>query len=396
LASAVVLAWGASSAGAADWELSPKFELGYLYDSNYRLTPPGTENEVSGGVLDAEFALTSTNPLTQFSFIPRVRSSYFPDDPNEESTDYFATLDWDHHTERLRTGVRADYSQQSVASSEQPTADIDSDLGETGGADAGVVFIRNTRELARLRPTLSYEFTPRRRLELGADVVDVGFDREVPGAQTGYTDVNVNAGFAFVTSPRTAVTVRALGSSYDVDTEGNSADAYGLEFEWSMSTSETMRAFVRGGAQRTIFEDDPLTGVAGEEATTWLAGAGVSRSVRLTELFLDGTHSVGPTASGLVMQRDQVRFRLKHLFSPRLSLFTGLRATRDDAIESASLFRTRNYATTDLGFEWRMWQQLSMTLAVDYTWQEFDGDGLSGSTSGGGRLSFLYEPRRRD
>lgn len=395
-AAAAALAFSAAPVGAADWEMNPTLELGYLYDTNYRLTPPEFEDEVNGGVLDAELELRASSPLTQFTLVPRIRSSYFPDDREDDSEDYFARMDWEHRTELMRAVVRADYSQESVASSEQPSADIDSGLGETGGPDGGILFIQNRRDLAHLQPSLSYELSERHRLEVGADALDVTFDEEIPGAQTDYRNYELNAGWAFTYSPRSAVTVRALAARYDIEIEGNSADAYGLEVEWSTSATETIRAFVRGGAQQTNFEDNQLTGTPGEEVTTWLAGAGMQRSVRLTELFLDATHSVGPNSSGLVMQRDQLRFRLTHLFTPRFSIFTGVRGIRDDAVASSSTRPTRNYATGDLGLEWRVLQQLSVVTSINYTWQEFDAEGLPASESGGAMVSFVYEPRRRD
>lgn len=397
LTSALALAWGAASAQAGDWEMNPKLELGYLYDSNYRLTPPDTETEVSGGVLDAQVDLRMTNPLTQFSLVPRIRSTYFPDDPEEESDDYFANLDWQHRTELLRAGVRAEYSEETIQSSEQPTADIDSGLGETGGADAGIIAgIRNRRDLVRLRPSMTYELSQRGQLALSAHALDVDFERIVPGAQTPYRQLDLYAGYGFKSSPRSVVTVSALASRYDLEIEANSADAYGLQVDWTTSATETMRTFLRAGAQLTTFKDNPVTGAAGEEITTWLAGAGLTRTVRLTELFLDATHSVGPNSSGFVIQRDQLRFRTTHLFTPRFSLFGGVRGTRDDSLGNETRFRTRIYATADVGVEWRVWQQLSLVLSVDYTWQDFEDDPLSASTSGGGTLRFVYEPRRRD
>ena len=38
---------------AADWELNPTIEAGYLFDDNYRLTSPGTEIEVQGPLLSS-------------------------------------------------------------------------------------------------------------------------------------------------------------------------------------------------------------------------------------------------------------------------------------------------------------------------------------------------------
>jgi hypothetical protein len=296
----------------------------------------------------------------------------------------------------MRARVRADYSEETVATSEQPSTDIDSGLGETGGGDAGIAAIRNRRELARLRPSFSYDFSPRHRLDLAADAADVSFDEKIPGAQTDYRDYGIDVGFAFITSPRSSVTVNALAARYDVEIEGNSADAYGLEVQWSTSATETMEAFLRAGAQHTIFEDNDLTAEPGEEVTNWLAGAGIRRAAKLSELFLDATHSIGPTASGFVVQRDQVRFRWTHLFTPRLSMFMGVRGTRDEAVASETTFRDRQYATTDVGMEWRILQQLSLVATIDYTWQEFDVDELRDSESGGGRITFVYEPRRRD
>ncbi len=160
VAAAVALAVGAAPVGAADWEMNPTLELGYLYDNNYRLTPPDLEDEVQGGVLDAQIEFRASGPLTQFSLVPRIRASYFPDDREDDSDDYFARMNWEHRTQVMRALVRADYSQESVISSEQPYSDIDSGLGETDGADAGIVVIQNRRDLARLQPSLSYDFSP--------------------------------------------------------------------------------------------------------------------------------------------------------------------------------------------------------------------------------------------
>lgn len=392
---APALAVGAPPALAQDWQFNPKVELGYLYDDNYRLNLPEGANEVSGGKLDAQAEMRAEGQLTTFSFVPRVHSTYFPDDPDEDSNDYFGRIDLERRGQRLELGIRADYSQETVASSEQPTSDLDSGLGEAGGADAGIVTVRNRRDLARLRPTLEYEFTPRHRLEVDADLLDVAFDQQLPGAQVDYRNFGGSIGYAFAFSQRSTLTVRGLASRYDVDIEANSADAFGLEAEWSTSSSEVMQAFVRAGAQQTRFDADPLTGAAGEDDTSYLAGGGVRWSVKLTEVFFDATHSVGPTGSGFVVERDQLRLRLTHLFSPRFSMFTGVRGIQDQAVESGALYRTRQYATGDLGFEWRVLQQLSVVAAVDYTWQEFEGD-TKDATSSGAALSFIYEPRRRE
>src|ERR1700752_2524012 len=133
----LALAASASPAVAADWQFNPKVELGYLYDDNYRLNLPENANEVSGGPADAQAEIRAEGQLTTFSFIPRVHATYFPDDPDEESNDYFGLVDLQHRGERFEFGVRGDYAQETVASSVQPTSDIASGLGESGVADSG-------------------------------------------------------------------------------------------------------------------------------------------------------------------------------------------------------------------------------------------------------------------
>lgn len=392
-APALALLAGTAPATAAEWQLNPKIELGYLYDDNYRLNLPENANEVSGGVLDAQLEFRNEGQLTTFSFVPRVHSTYFPDDSDEDSNDYFGRLDLQRQGERFELGVRADYSQQTIASSEQPDSNIDSGLGETGGADAGIAVVNNRRDLARLRPTYEYELATRHRLEVNADLLDVGYDEQIPGAQVDYQNLGGSLGYAFELSPRSTLTVRGLASRYDVELEANSADAYGLEAEWSTRSERLTQGYLRAGVQQTQFEADPLTGADGETDTGYLAGAGLRWNFQLTELFVDGTHSVGPTGSGFVVERDQLRLRMTRLFSPRFSMFTGVRGTQDRAVKSDALYPTRQYASGDLGLEWRVMQQLAIVAAVDYTWQQFEGI-TEDATSSGATLSFIYEPRR--
>src|SRR3954464_13448507 len=91
------------AAGAADWELNPTVEAGYLFDDNYRLTQPGTEIEVQGPLVDAALEMRARNPAGEFSFTPRVRATYFPDEQDLDTVDYFANLDWQHRGQRLNS-----------------------------------------------------------------------------------------------------------------------------------------------------------------------------------------------------------------------------------------------------------------------------------------------------
>ncbi len=93
------------AASAADWELNPRLEAGYLFDDNYRLTQPGTEIDVQGPLVDAALEMRARSPNGEFAFTPRVRGTYFPDEKELDTIDYFATLDWQHRGQRVNTAA---------------------------------------------------------------------------------------------------------------------------------------------------------------------------------------------------------------------------------------------------------------------------------------------------
>jgi TonB dependent receptor len=377
------------AAGAADWELNPKVEAGYLFDDNYRLAPPGAEIEVQGPLADAELEMRARTLSGEFSFTPRVRATYFPDEQDLDTVDYFGTLDWLHNGQRLKTRVRGDFSHQDVVNSEQPDAEVpgDADLGEADMGDAGLALVKNRRMRASLRPTFEYELSARRGLEFGANFADVSFDNEIPGAQVDYRNADITAGLVTRFTPITSFTTRLRGAHYDIDTLGDS-NSYGVELEWDTRTAAEKRTFLRVGAQNVEL-------VTGGSEVAWLAGAGVSMPLGRNQLFADLSRSVGPSSAGIIVARDQVRLRWTYDMTPRLSLLAGVRGTHDDDVDQDSEFRPRSYATGDVGLQWRLQEVFSLRVAYDYTWQEFDDALTDAAKSSGATLSFLYQPVQR-
>lgn len=375
---------------AADWELNPAIEAGYLYDDNYRLTPPGTEVEVQGPLLDAQLEMRARNPSGEFSFTPRVRATYFPDQRELDATDYFGDLYWLHRGQRLETEIRAEGSQQDVVNSEQPDAEVpgDANLGEADLGDSGRVLIDNRRTRVALRPDFSYELSQRRSLEFGANVADVSYEEVIPGAQVDYRYGDISAGLVTHLTPTSSLTARLRGAQYEIDLQGDST-SFGAELQWDTRSAADTRTFLRGGAQRVDFED-------GGSATAWLAGGGVSLVRGRNQLFADVVRSVGPSSAGIVIARDQLRFRWTRDLTPRLSFLVGVRGTHDEDVNSdQAVFRPRSYATGDIGLRWRWLEEFSLRIAADYTWQEFEDALTEDASSSGAVISILYEPLQR-
>lgn len=389
LSAAIAAVVAAGPAGAADWEINPSVEAGYLLDDNYRLTSPGTEIEVQGPMVDAQLEFRARNPAGEFSFTPRVRATYFSQEPELDSVDYFGEVYWLNQGQRLETEIIGEFAHQDVVNSEQPDAEVPggSDLGETDFGDSGRVLVSNRRTRASVRPTLNYELSPRRGLEFTANVTDVSFDEEIPGAQVDYQNADLTAGLVMRPSETTSFTTRVRGAHYDIETQGDST-SYGLELQWNKRTARELRTFLRAGAQQVEFAD-------GETATAWLAGAGVSLPVGRNQLFADLSRGVGPSAAGIIITRDQLRLRWTRDLTPRLAFLLGVRGTHDEDISELTTYRPRTYATGDIGLEWRWQEEFSLRLAYDYTWQEFDDALTEDATSSGALVSILYQPLQR-
>lgn len=381
VASAVSLA-----ASGADWQLNPSVEAGYLYDDNYRLSAPGAEIDVQGALLDAQLEFLNLAPAGEFSFTPRVRATYFPDQQDVDTVDYFGTLNWEHRGQRVTSGVRADFAQQDVVNSEQPDAEVDSGLGDPVLGDSGRVLVRNRRTRASVAPSLEFDLSARRALQFQANYSDISFDREIEGAQVGYNSADLTAGLVSRLTEYSSLTSRLRGARYDIDTQGVT-NSYGAELQWDTRNAAETRKFLRLGAQNVELID-------GGNETAWLAGAGVSFILGRNELFADLARSVGPSAAGVVVARDQLRLRWTRAMTPRLSVLAGLRGTHDDDVNRDSNFESRSYATGDVGLQWRWQEEFSLRVAYDYTWQEFDNANFD-ATSNGATISFLYQPLQR-
>ena len=385
---AVALALGAGSIARADavWEFTPKVEAGYLYDDNYRLTQPGTEVQVNGPLVDAAFEMSTLTQTGQFTFTPRVRATYFANQQDLDSVDYFGTMDWQRNGQRFDTRVRADFAEQDIINSEQPNADVDSGLGEPVFGDAGRVIVKNRRTRYAVQPQVSWELTQRNRFEIAASYADVSFDRAISQAQVGFDTTELTAGVRTRINERTTLATRLRGGYYDIEFR-DVTKAYGLEMQWDTRTIKDTTRFFRLGAQNVELAN-------GGSNIAWLAGAGVSLILGRNELFTDVSRSVGPSSAGVVVARDQLRLRLVRAMTPRLNLLMGLRGTHDDDVDDTSNFTPRSYATADLGVEWRVKEEWSIRLAGDYTWQKYQND-TDPADSTGAMASVIYQPLSR-
>lgn len=372
-------------AQAANWELAPRVQGGLMYSDNYRLDLPGGELDVSGPEVDALVTLRTVDPRTRFELTPRIRANYFPDESDEDSTDYSLRASLDDETQRRRTGISASVSREDVVRSELPDAEVDTGLGDPDALDSGRTVTHNRRNLVRVLPYFSYDLSQRYRLDLDARYVDADFDENSVGGQQDFSDLGASAALAFRLAPRSTLLLRALVSRYETSLV---TDAYGVAGEWSTRYSETSHMYLRLGLQETSPE-------RGASDTDFIAGLGGSWSSQRNRLFLDLTRSIGPVSAGTVVERHQLRVQITRDVTPRVAMVLGARAFRDEAIDAASTYPTREYAVGEAGFEWRMQRAWALTGTYSYRWQE-NADEPTSASANSFLLGVVYEPKRSD
>lgn len=392
IAAAVSLGCGAGGAGAADWSFDPRITLNAETDDNNRLTSvPGQEIEVAGAEVDAQFTLQAETPRSTFRLVPRIRGTFYPDDGDEETDNQFLRAAYEYRGERSELIFDADYSRRETLGRYLPDIIDDNDnLGEPGeGEDLGNSPALNRQERFAVTPGVSFELTERTTLELGVGYLDVTFDEQVADDREDYNNMSADAGLRFDLSPTKSLTVRARAAQYEPD-DDVSTDSQALELEWSNRVSETSRVFVRGGSNR-VEEIDAL-GNSGWN-TGFSGGAGVQWSFEVTQVFFDVDRDLDPNASGRLVERDQLRFRLSRRLSPVTTLRLVARGVRDGKTNNLDVFQEREYVAASVGFEWRMTRQFALGGGYEYVWRQIE-DQPDDAVSNRLFLGITWEPHR--
>jgi hypothetical protein len=395
LAGAAALVCAATSASAAnEWVFNPRVEVGAVYDDNYRLTDqPGQEIQVTGAALDAELAMRSESQRSLLELTPRVHSTFFPSASSEEATDGFLNARAERRTQRVVSRFDAQYANESVVSSELLAADFPAvGLGQIVSGDTGRVSVRNRRRLIVASPSLAYDWTERRHVNANLQYVDASYQAKL-FEQIGYKDYAASAGIGWDVSQRHRFTLQAVGDRFSPGDGSEDTNTEGLQAEWRTATSAVTSYYFRAGARHSQRNGTATT--AKVSSTSFNGGLGVAWQLQTTQLVIDALRDTVPSGAGIIVNRDELRFRLTRTFQPRFSGFLAVRGIRTTELanDSITAVRNRKYATGSTGFEWRANRQFSIAGVYEYQWQEFQGE-PNDARSNGVNLSVVYEPRR--
>jgi hypothetical protein len=417
IASALVVA---GRARADNWEFDPRIEVGGMYNDNYRLAESGTPKIPAYGALaDVAVGFTMIDPVSELDIVPRIHSSFFPDDHEDQSTDGFLNIGGEYRTQRTTFGGTASYSNQTVISSELLPADFPGiGLGQVVGDTTGRVSIHNRRELVQLAPKMTFDFTPRYHLVATALYEQASFSNNLGGlsvltpaeqaeyVQVGFKDFYGSAGLQYDLTQRQDIIVKVTGSEFmpdGVTNLGSGADAgqikssstdtenYGLEGQWDVKPTDTIQGYVRLGVNE-VHADTAVDGVI--QKTLLVGGAGVVFTYQLAQYTVDALRALSPSSAGAVIQQDEFRFRILRAIRPRL--YTVLAARYVDvrgASQSILGVQGSDYAAASAALQYQITPNYRLSTEYDYTWQKFQGEPYAASN--GISISVIWQPQSR-
>jgi len=395
---AAALAYAASAApvhAATSWTYDPRIEVGGTYDDNYLLgEAPADQIAVAGPFVNAAVDLHGATPRNDFVLTPQVHATLFPGHSDEQSTDGYLNAIDTYNTLRTRSVIRGAYANQTIAAADfLPASFPGVELGQPVISGSGIVVKLERQQSFHFDPATSIRFSDRGHLDLSADYYKAWFSQSLVG-QVGFQSAAGTVGVGYEASQRSDVSLR--GSFTDFLPQGDVPGARhaGLDGEWDYRESSIMHLYMRAGVGATrgtnVVTNTQVT------LTDFEGGIGAQWTYQVTDIVVDLLRTAVPSSFGVLVNQDELRFRVTRRFSPMLAGFFALRGLRTAQAEhGATNVPDRNYATGSAGLEWRLTRNYSLEASYTYAWQKYQNDPLHASANTIG-VSIVYEPHRFD
>jgi hypothetical protein len=387
-------------ASAQQWLVTPEIEVAAQYLDNPRLRedgeepPAGAEDQdsITGGLVDAALAFRRNAPTSSFLLRPAVAVYRYADDSDEDSEAYFLDLDANGEGRRSAWRLRGNYRQEQVYRSETTPAEFDDLLPDDVQTGTGRTLARRQRDLWRIQPGFTMNFTEVTSLDLDLTYHDVTYDLEEQGEAVDYNNTRLDAALRRALSPYNSVELGVFASRYEPSTSSRETDSAGALVAYRHSTSEISTFFVEVGAQesRTDSLSDPDVELS---ETSFLWNIGYQRQLEVTHWRFDLGQEVTPSGSGNLVERDLYRAAVTRQLKPRWLLelsavFLNADAVADQGVVSSS---DRDYLQARASLGYQLTRSLTVRGLYAFTHQDF-ADIAGDAQEHEFRLSFIYRP----
>jgi hypothetical protein len=405
---------------ADNWDFEPRIELGGEYNDNYRLAESGTPKIPAYGALaDVAMGFVLIDPRSELDIVPRVHSSFFPDDHEDQSTDGYLNIGGNYHFLRGILSGTASYANETVISSELLPADFPGvGLGQVIGEGTGRISIHNRRQLEQVAPKFTFDFTPRYHLVADANIEAASYTNNLSASsgltaaqqaqyvQVGFKNFYGSAGVQYDITQRQDIIWRLLGSEFmpdhatvlgtgptatPINSDSTNTERYGGEAQWDTKPNDVMQTYVRLGVNE-VHADTAVDGVINK--TLLVGGAGVVWTYQLSQYIVDAVRDLSPSAAGAVIQQDEFRGRMLKAIQPRLYAVLAARYVRVRGASQTILgVQGSDYAAASAGLQFQITPNYRLATEYDYTWQKFQGEPYAASN--GISVSIIWQPQSR-
>ncbi len=376
---AFCVAGGVIDARAAEWFVSGEVRQDVEYDDNIGLDI--TSDEVvsdvgftSSIVANAGASTPNLNIRldTQFDF------TVFPNEDQLNSNDQYVVVGSDYQYGRSLWGVEGQFVRDTSRTS---------DVNGTGE----FLLDNKRREVFRLGPSWSYQLSPRNSLDTSATYTNVNYPNGTSEAGDGaglrdYEEYSGNVGFTHVWSPRTQL-LASLGGSYYNSNKFGSLDnqVVGLAVGASHALTERIRVTATAGPY-LAHQDSRDADQSSSQSTTnvgYSADASIGyQAGERTFLEAQFTRSAEPnTSTGDLQDRNEIRLFGEHKILEKVAINLTSRYFVQDQISSDDSNATRQYASVQPGFSWRLIEDLSLNCYYRFRWQYLDDVDKSGDSN---------------
>ena len=300
---------------AADNYVDPSVGIGFEYDDNKTLVSEDPTNVFGPHLLaKALFGTRTERSLVELEAL--VDTSYYPDEQDLDSTNFFLDLKSYYRTQSSEIGLNGRAIRDTTLRSELE--------------DTGRVQTNTRRDLIEFVPYFQYALSELSTLKLEYSYLDVAYEEnELSGAQD-YTYQIVDAEYEHNLSEKNLLIAEIGYSDYDSPEAASKADYYftrvGVKHDFSARMNGTFLAGYysaqsdfTGGTLESVDSDGPL----------FLAR--LEYDFELAEFDIELKRHLRPSSSGQLLDQDRPRNQLATEYDGKDGLLTGSHRTAERA-----------------------------------------------------------------
>jgi hypothetical protein len=369
----------APSCFAAQKYFIPELGLSADYHSNRDLAtgPSATDQSVAGYTADlaATMGLRTQRGLTEIR--PNIQFQQYPERDDLETVNGYFDLKSEYSWLRANFNAIAHYSREDEYKSQLPEAGFnnfdpnDQNVGGTGR----IVSVSETVDRIYVRPSWSYQFTPRLAAGFSGNYEAVNYSLDLASDRVDYDSRSLQAFVNWDIGQRSHMQTGVYASTYEARDDLNTTDSLGVALELQHDWTPTFNGGLSFNVERS--ETDQLARPT-EKSNNFGVQVNLQRRALASRLRLNAGRSYYPSGNATRAQYDQIQVQYIRFFTERWNVGTAVRAFRSRG-ENENGSADRDYVRGSLDISRNLTPKWYVTAGYQYLWQKYTSDSRKGN-----------------